>query len=372
MSTTLDARLCLLDFLHRSPQGRTVQEILQHLQVNTAWGQEQLLGDSSDRGLRTVQAWLKQLRESSEFSGFVNAETDKNNRRRLLYRVSGGPSLRTSMPIEEALLVALAEQHLELIIPVEFRAGALDAVFTRARNTIERYESNLAGERPAVGQYLRSVAVHPRGHALVARAAPYETFAMLSSALLHRHCITATYNGRKRCLHPCAIVVRAPKLYLIATEDSSTAPKPGSVTTSKTYSFHFLHDVVELQETSRTTGFDLQRFISEERLEVPLHPPEVEQPENTMPLMLHIHPVAGESHDALLEDLELHPIHPDQRLTPASDRSHYILSVNGIIPTEALANWIISRLDRVEVVSPTWLRQLITSRIAAVQRRYLA
>ena len=114
MSTTLDARLCLLDYLHRSPNGRTVPEILNHLLVHTSWGQSQLASTSRDSGLRTVQVWLKQLRESSEFGGFVEASPDSNDKRRLLYKVSGGPTLNTAMPIEEALLVGLAERHLEL------------------------------------------------------------------------------------------------------------------------------------------------------------------------------------------------------------------------------------------------------------------
>jgi len=372
MSTSLDARLCLLDYLHRSPNGRTVQEILHHLQINTAWGQDQLTSESNDKGLRTVQSWLKQLRESSEFGGFITAIDDPNNRRRMLYQVKGGPSLRTAIPIEEALLVSLAERHLELVIPEELRASTLNDLFQRARNTIERYESKLAGNRPAVGQYLKNVAVHPRGHALMARDTSHETFRALSSALLHGRRITATYNNRSRHLHPCAIVVRAPKLYLIAIEDDSTAPLSKNNQIPKTYAFHLMSDIVLQRDASRTNHFDLQQYIQAQKLEVPLSPVQDQQHVRPIQLMLHIHPTADRHHDSLLEDIELHPIHPDQRVTAASDQTHHVLSVDQIIPTEALSNWIVSRLDRVEVVSPGWLRELISSRIQAVQRRYQA
>lgn len=86
--------------------------------------------------------------------------------------------------------------------------------------------------------------------------------------------------------------------------------------------------------------------------------------------MLRIHPPLNKQHDSLLEDLELHPLDPGQKLIEASDKPHHMLSANGIVLTEALTNWIVGRLDRVEVVSPVCLRMLIASRIDAVPRQY--
>lgn len=371
MSTLLDARLCLLDYLHRSANPRTVQEILSHLHANTAWGQKQLANISGDQGLRTVQSWLQHLRESSEFGGFVDAIPDVNNRRRLLYQVDNGPSLRMAIPIEEALLLALAEKHLELVIPEEFRAQALNDLFLRAHETIERFEANLSDKRPAIGHYLQSVAVHPRGQAITARATPYDTFATLSSALLHKQCIMATYNGRRRHLHPCAIVVRSPKLYLIAIEDKSTAITK-SDRQPKTFSAHLLGNIEATSQQSRTTGFNLQEYIREQKLEAPLAPLNGESCQQPFHLMLRLHPNTSPGFDALLEDLELHPLNPSQKLIEASDQTHHMLSADSIVATEALANWIVSRLDRVEVISPLWLRTVIASRIQAVQKRYEA
>ena len=372
MSTALDARLCLLDYLHRSPNGRTVQEILNHLLVHTSWGQSQLASTSKDSGLRTVQVWLKQLRESSEFAGFVEASPDSNDNRRLLYKVSGGPTLNAAMPIEEALLVGLAERHLELVVPEEFRATSLQALFKVAHKTIESYESKLAGDRPAVGHYLQSVAVHPRGQVLRSSASSYANFPLLSSALLHKRCLLADYAGRSRQLHPCAIVVRTPKLYLIAYEDSSTAPTDQDVNTPKAYQCHFLSDVKMLKKPSRTGDFDLQSFVDEEKLEVPLVPAGSKQFNGTIDLVLHIHDGIDASADALIKDLQLHPLEYTQKITLPADESHCILSIDNMVPTEALVNWIAGRLDRIEVMAPNWLRQLIADRIAAVHRRYSA
>ena len=370
VSTALEARLCLLDYLHRSPGGRTVQEILHHVQLHTAWGQEKLASDSQDRGLRSVQLWLKELRESSEFGGFIDATPDSGNRRRLLYHVNGGPTLSAAMPIEEALLVCLAQRHLEPVIPDELRAASLDAVFGNARQTIERHESRLAGDRPAMGHYLRSVAVHPRGQPLQPRQTAPDNFALLSSALLHRHCIVVHYGGRERQLHPCGIVVRTPKFYLVALEDARTAPSVEDTRQPKSYLFHLLTDVEQTDQVAQTQGFDLTQFITDEQLEVPLRVPVPASSVRGEQLMLHVHPSEGEHGDTLVKDLELHPLDTSQRLTAASDRSHHVLTIDRIVPTEALASWIVGRLDRVEVVSPGWLRQLIAERIATVHRRY--
>ena len=380
MSRLLDARLCLLAYLYRSTQARSVQQILHHLLTHSSWGQDQLARHSQDQGLRTVQLWLKQLRESSEFGGFVDAVPDPANRKRLLYQASGGPMIKAPMPIEEALLVALAEEHLKLVVPDELRATCLDAIFTQARKTISRYEARLNRDRLAIGQYLKSVAVHPRGQVLLPRKSPCTTFALISSALLHKRCISMIYAGRQRLLHPCAIVVRSPKLYLIACEDACTlpisntepslSPNSDSARKPKVYQFQYMQSISVRTKRSNVDGFDLQLFIDEQRLEVPLLPPSGASALGNVRLVLHVYPPPTGLNDALIDDLRAYPLAIDQQLTLSADESFHILCINGIVPTESLAVWILGRHDRVEVVSPHWLRQLIMQRIAAMQQRY--
>jgi len=386
VSRLLDARLCLLAYLYRSTQARSVQQILHHLLTHSSWGQDQLASHSQDQGLRTVQLWLKQLRESSEFGGFVDAVPDPANRRRLLYQASGGPMIKALMPIEEALLVALAEDHLKLVIPEELRATCLDAMFAQAHKTISQYEARLSRNQLAIGQYLKSVAVHPRGQVLVPRKSLYTEFALISSALLHKRCICMTYAGRQRLLHPCAIVVRSPKMYLIACEDTCTLPKSKSESSSspdsdsdsdsdsarkpKVYQFQCMQSISVGTKRSNVDGFDLHRFIEEQRLEVPLLPPSgISAPANVR-LVLYVYPPSTGPGDALINDLRAYPLAIDQQLTLSTDQSFHILCIDCIVPTESLAVWILGRHDRVEVISPHWLRQLIRKRIAAMQLRY--
>jgi len=380
MSRLLDARLCLLAYLYRSSQARSIQQILHHLLTHSSWGHDQLAGHSRDQGLRTVQLWLKQLRESSEFGGFVDAVPDPANRKRLLYQASGGPMIKAPMPIEEALLVALAEKHLKLVVPDELRATCLDAIFTQARKTISQYEVRLSRDQLAIGQYLKSVAVHPRGQELLPLKSNYTAFAVISSALLHKRCISMTYAGRQRLLHPCAIVVRSPKLYLIACEDACTLPTLNSESISKpdsdsarkpkAYQFQCMQSISVRTKGSNVDGFDLQQFIDEQRLEVPLLPPPGTSAPGNMSLVLHVYSSPTGPGDALIDDLRAYPLAIDQQLTLSGDQSFHVMSIDSIVPTESLVSWILGRHDRVEVVSPCWLRQLIRQRIAAMQRRY--
>ena len=378
MSRLLDARLCLLAYLYRSTQARSVQQILHHLLTHSSWGQDQLARHSQDQGLRTVQLWLKQLRESSEFGGFVDAVPDPANRKRLLYQASGGPMIKAPMPIEEALLVALAEEHLKLVVPDELRATCLDAIFTQARTTISQYEARLSSNRLAIGQYLKSVAVHPRGQVLLPRKSPCTAFALISSALLHKRCISITYAGRQRLLHPCAIVVRSPKLYLIAGEDASTLPPSNagsslsidSALQPKVYKFQSIQSISVRSKRSNIDGFNLQQFIDEQRLEVPLLPPPDTLAPRKIRLILHVYPPTTGLGDPLINDLRAYPLAIDQQLTLSENESFHILCIDDMVPTESLAVWILGRHDCVEVISPHWLRQLIRQRITAMHQRY--
>lgn len=81
----LFAQFTLLNYLQHSTTARTVKEILSHLQLNTDWGQSQLAKNLPDSGLRNVQNWLKNLRDSAEFSQQIEWEEDPTNRKQLQY-----------------------------------------------------------------------------------------------------------------------------------------------------------------------------------------------------------------------------------------------------------------------------------------------
>ena len=71
-----------------------------------------------------------------------------------------------------------------------------------------------------------------RGQQLSRRTlATTEHLAIISRAILAGHCLEARYNHRDRVLHPYALLVREPKVYLLAVQhsddiDSNTNPTP--------------------------------------------------------------------------------------------------------------------------------------------------
>ena len=80
----LFAQFTMLNYL-RGSRDRSVKEILSYLQENTEWGRKQLKAGAGDLGLRNVQNWLTDIRESPEFATQIEHREDSQNRRQFLY-----------------------------------------------------------------------------------------------------------------------------------------------------------------------------------------------------------------------------------------------------------------------------------------------
>ena len=80
----LFAQFTMLNYL-RGSRDRSVKEILSYLQENTEWGRKQLKAGAGDLGLRNVQNWLTDIRESPEFATQIEYREDPQNRRQFLY-----------------------------------------------------------------------------------------------------------------------------------------------------------------------------------------------------------------------------------------------------------------------------------------------
>ena len=74
--------------------------------------------------------------------------------------------------------------------------------------------------------------------------------------------------------------------------------------------------------------------------------------------------------DNLLQDLKEFPLSKKQVLEEEQGTDNYILSAPGTRATHQLSEWIVGRLDRVEVLAPPKFRTYIADRIAAVHRLY--
>ena len=132
---TLYAQFSLLNYLRGSRDARTVKEILAHLHNNTNWGREQLVNGPTDQGLRNVQNWLRELRESAEFGRQIEWEQDPDNRKQFRYKSRLPAAGKPEMPIEEACTVLMAEKLLDVLLPADFYDASLQDLFRRR----ERY-----------------------------------------------------------------------------------------------------------------------------------------------------------------------------------------------------------------------------------------
>ena len=216
---TLFAQFALLEYLRASHHPRTVREILSHLQHNTSWGQTQLDKKLRDGGLRNVQNWLKDLRESAEFGQQIEWEEDPSNRKQYRYRSRQSGVDTKNMGIEEASLLLLAEKFLDVALPADFYDASLQDLFFQARDAVKKYEKRPVQARRAVTAYLSRIAIAQRGQQLIQQSVPYAVLGLISKAILDRRCLKVKYNGKGRLLHPYGLVSKEPKIYLVAVED---------------------------------------------------------------------------------------------------------------------------------------------------------
>jgi hypothetical protein len=71
-----------------------------------------------------------------------------------------------------------------------------------------------------------------------------------------------------------------------------------------------------------------------------------------------------------LQDLQEFPLSMKQSLEKEPGTDNYILSAPGTRATHQLTEWIVGRLQRVEVLAPLGLRAYIADQIEAVHRLY--
>jgi len=209
-----------------------------------------------------------------------------------------------------------------------------------------------------------------RGQQLSRRTlATTEHLAIISRAILAGHCLEARYNHRDRVLHPYALLVREPKVYLLAVEhlddiDSNTNPTPEI----RQFLCHrFEHLAPSNLPSVVPEDFSIHTYLDNGALEVPIHALQASLPE---PFTLTIR-LRAMQHDNLLRDLEEFPIAGSQTLirqTPDSD--DYLLEVPGQRANVSLLGWIMARHDRAEVLAPALLRQYIGEKLRVTANLY--
>jgi predicted DNA-binding transcriptional regulator YafY len=362
----LYAQFALMNYLHGS-RDRSVQEILEHLHHNTDWGRAQLgPGGPIDLGERNVQNWLKDIRNSPEFAAHIDYSVDPDNRRQHLYSWIGPAVGNRIMPIEEACTLLMAEKFLDFSIPADFYDASLQDLFIAARQKIADYEKAPKNSRRRVSDYLKRIAVDQRSQALVHHEVPYDVLGVLSRAILEGRRVLCRYRDDLRELHPFAIVLRSPKIYLLAVDDHVIR----KVAKNALVPAQFICARIAEAEVSDKPNlvpddFNADDFIEQVGLDVDAM--DWEAPERGFKLILRI--FDGES-DNLLADLREFPLSKYQEIMFEEETGHHLLMARRMRATHQLIEWIMGRLDRVEVVAPLALRDHIVSKLSAMQARY--
>jgi hypothetical protein len=365
----LFAQFSLLDYLRGSRQPRTVREMLSYLHNNTSWGRSQLVSGPEDKGERNLQNWLQDIRESAEFRQQIYWEEVPDNRKQNRYKSKLPVAGNRNMPIEEACTVLMAEKLLDVLLPADFYDASLQDLFLTAKSVLEKYEKRPKNAKRMVGAYLKRIAIAQRGQNLVQRSVPYDVLGVISKAMLDGKCVELRYKGRQRLLHPYGIVLRGPKIYLLAVDDRAHSTVPQEELKPALYFCVRMSNVKKSERLNRVPAdFDADKYIAQGGLEAESHH-HAGLPKRGFTLKLRI--FDGES-DNLLQDIREFPLSTTQTIKNETGTSNHILTAPGMRASHQLTEWIVGRLDRVEVLAPIKLRRYIAGQIAATHQLYAA
>ncbi len=361
----LFAQTTMLDYLQSSPSSRPVKDILTHLQNNTAWGQHQLAHGAGDGGLRNVQNWLKAIRSSAEFDQRVKHSRNTSNRKQVIYQSTTTPA--NSLTIEQACLTLLAEKFLDAALPQDFYEAALHDSITQARDVLEKYEASVSPHKRAVKSYLNRVAIEQRGQQLIQKNPLYDVLGVISKAILDGRCLELSYNRRQRLLHPYAVVIREPKVYLLAVDDNSMK----KIGPKEVKPVQFLCNRMTGTKVSKSPNlvpkdFKADNFIGKGKLNNPLQR-QIGVSSRPFELSLRIY---ASSQDNLLHDLTEFPLSTDQKISKERGKDCHILTAPGMRASHQLVEWIMGRMERIEVLAPVKLRVYVAQRVADMGKIY--
>ena len=362
----LFAQFTLMNYLQGSRE-RSVEEILDHLAGNTEWGRSQLgTAVANNRAKRNLQNWLQDIRESPEFAPYIEHRKDPDNLRRDLYSWTGPTAGARVMPIEEACTLLMAEKFLDFSIPADFYDASLQDLFIAARQKIADYEQAPRQSRRRVSDYLKRIAVDQRSQALVDHDVPYDVLGVLSRSILEGKRVNCRYRDDQRELHPFAIVLRSPKIYLLAVDDHAIRAVPKHDLVPAQFICARITDAeVSDKPNLVPDDFNADEFIEQVGLDADAL--DWEPPARGFKLMLRIF---DGNRDNLLADLEQFPLSKQQEVMYEEETGQHLLMARRMRATHQLIEWIMGRLDRVEVLAPDALRQHIVSQLSAMQARY--
>ena len=278
---------------------------------------------------------------------------------------------RNSGELEQACLALLSSRVFSELLPDERvdKETALaarrvtDALAVQGEAAINlENPASLLVERVAFAS--RGKRLHQRGPDLTHR------LSLVTRAMLTGQCLTAQYNLRTRELHPYGVIVREPKIYLLAVEtDEGQAENNGnSEPVIKQYLFNRFDSLdISTRPNNVPVDFNVKDYMDQGHMDVTI--PELE---NTLGRQFElVLGVREHRNDALIRDLQDFALgNQQQAFIKADNDGNYLLTVPNQAPTYALSEWLLGRTDRVEVLQPAALRHYMLDRLQATTRLY--
>lgn len=197
-----------------------------------------------------------------------------------------------------------------------------------------------------------------------------QRLALVTKAMLMNRCLTAQYNLRSRELHPYGLVIREPKIYVLATEtpvEQADTPENTAPVIKQYLLNRFTSLTMSDTHSSVPEDFSVKHYIDAGHMDVNI-PKLVTELGQQFELVLRVN---EQNNDALIRDLQDFSLDNQQRAFINTDaQNNCLLTVPNQAPTYALSEWILGRTDRVEVIAPAALRHYLLDRLQATSRMY--
>jgi len=361
------AQRAILEYLRTSRVKRTTSDIHSHLLDNTDWGKTQLRKGLRDLGKQNMDKWIRNMHKSDEFCDEIEWDPDPNDGKRHLYRAKAKQRKPVIIPVEEACFLGLAEKFLDVVLPTNVH-NTMNGRFIQAKKELRSYRKHLDPKKRLLNTYINRIDTVSRGLELFRDKIPYEVIAELSRGILENKCVKLKYkdSSRFRTFHPYGIVIREPKIYLLAVEDKEMrSSKPGSPKIIQLLCNRIKNPTVTDQPNNVPKTFKTKTFIDDGGMEVEV--PELKEMAKrgfTLELLMY------DGNDNLRRDLEEYPVSRKQTVKDVPGTKNFKVTARHMRASRQLVEWILGRADRVEVLAPAELRHYIADRIEKMHQRY--
>ena len=242
---SLDTALLLMEILKRIPRQR---------RVTAAELQKQLAAHGYDRNIRSIQRHLDTL--SSAF-GLERDERSKPFGYR--WREQAAALSLPGLTAQESLLLQLAQQHLQALLPPRLMRS-MEPYFEQAGRNLDVGAGSDSGDASArsARQWLRKVRVVPTSQPLLPPKIAPEVFEEVTTALqdnrwLQVHYRNAAHEEHDACVMPLGLVQQGTSLYLVC--------RFKGYDNERNLALHRMHTAEALLEAfTYPDNFDLARY----------------------------------------------------------------------------------------------------------------